>query len=227
MMNKSIIQYFTQFITEERFQLFQSILETRTRYITIVLEDIFQPQNASAVVRSADCFGIHDVHIIENRNRFTVDTEVAMGSSKWINLQTFNKEKNNSRAAISKLKEEGYRIIATSPHTNDTHLEDFDLTQGKVALFFGTELKGISETVKESADEFLKIPMYGFTESLNISVSAAIIMHHLTLRMKTDPNIDWRLNEQEKDEVMLQWLRKTIKHSEMLEANFFKQGLSI
>ena len=71
-------------VTEERLALFNRIVENRTNYITVVLEDIFQAQNASAVLRTCDCTGIQNVHVIENRNKFQVDTEVAMGASKWL-----------------------------------------------------------------------------------------------------------------------------------------------
>ncbi len=221
-MGKQLINYFSQFITDDRFRLFHRILKDRTRYLTIVLEDIYQPQNASAVLRSADCFGIQDIHIIENRNAFTVNREVSMGASKWVTIKRYTQYENSSLEAIRQLKAEGYRIVATSPHINDIRLEDFDLHKGKAALVFGTELSGITATIKKEADEFLKIPMYGFTESFNISVSAAIIMYHLTLRMKNEPGINWKLNEQEKEIVLLQWLRKTIKQSELLEKKFYE-----
>lgn len=219
-MDKQRINYLSQFVNPDRLQLLHRNLASRTQYLTVVLEDIFQAQNASAVLRSADCFGIQDIHVIENRNNFTVDREVAMGASKWVQVNHYNEYENNSLEAIRQLKIEGYRIIATSPHIDDTNLENFDIKKGKAALVFGTELNGISETIKNEADEFLKIPMYGFTESFNISVSAAIIMHHLTLRMKTEQGINWRLNDRDKDRIMLYWLRKTIKQSELLEKKF-------
>lgn len=222
-MDKQLIEYLSQFVNDDRLQLFRRMLENRTRYLTIVLEDIFQPQNASAVLRSADCFGIQDIHIIENQNEFTVDREVAMGSSKWLNLKNYNTGADNSSNAIRNLKAEGYRIVATSPHFEScVSLENFDLRKGKAALVFGTELTGISDKIKKEADEFLKIPMYGFTESLNISVSAAIIMHHLTLRMKIETGIDWKLNDDERDRALLLWLRKTIKQSDLLEKKFYE-----
>ncbi|HBL75777.1 MAG: RNA methyltransferase [Bacteroidetes bacterium GWF2_42_66] len=221
-MDKQLIEYLSQFVNDDRLQLFYNNLENRTRYLTIVLEDIFQPQNASAVLRSADCFGIQDIHIIENRNNFTVDREVAMGASKWLNLKRYCDDSENCRNAIRSLKSEGYRIIVTSPHRSDVNLEKFDLHKGKAALVFGTELTGVSDTIKKEADEFLKIPMYGFTESLNISVSAAIIMHHLTLRMKTESGINWKLNAAERDQALLHWLRKTIRQSDLLEKKFYE-----
>jgi tRNA (guanosine-2'-O-)-methyltransferase len=159
-----LFEYLSALITPERLSLFDKVIANRTNYITVVLEDIFQPQNASAVLRTCDCFGIQNVHVIENRNQFQVDTEVSMGSSKWITLNTYNKRKDNSLKAIQKLKKDGYRIVATSPHASDVELPDFDITKGKFALVFGSELPGISESINQEADEFLKI---GKTLELN------------------------------------------------------------
>ncbi len=225
-MQKELIEYLSAWITPERNQLFEKVLAHRTSYITVMLEDIFQPQNASAVLRTCDCFGIQNVHVIENRNTFTVDKEVAMGASKWLSIYKYNQEENNSLMAIKSLKNKGYRIVATTPHKTDLLLPDFDLSKGKTALIFGSELPGISETIIEEADEFLKIPMTGFTESFNISVSAAIILHHLTDKLKNHSSIDWRLSLKEKDAIKLQWLRTTIKRSSLLEQRFLKNYTS-
>jgi len=208
-------------MTDERRDQMAHVLAQRTKYLTVVLEDIFQPQNASAVLRTCDCFGIQDVHIIENRNEFNVDPEVVMGSSKWISIHRYNQQQNNTREAMQKLKKQGYRIVATSPHKDDVNLENLDLNAGKLALVFGTELTGISDIVREEADEFMKIPMYGFTESFNISVSAAISMHHLKHRLQQS-SINWQLSEADRQRVYLQWLKQSVKKSDLLVDRFFK-----
>jgi len=222
-MRKELLEYLSAVVTAERLALYNKIIENRTNYITVVLEDIFQAQNASAVLRTCDCLGIQNVHVIENRNRFQVDTEVSMGSSKWITLNSYRKNKNNSLEAIHSLKKNGYRIVATSPHTNDIELPDFDISKGKIALVFGSELPGISETVTKEADEFLKIPMFGFTESFNISVSAAIILHHLTEKLRNSESIDWHLTEDEKVEIKLHWIKNTVKKSSLIEKRFWEE----
>lgn len=222
-MGNSLIQYLSGFITEERFNLFNSVIENRTRYITIVLEDIFQSHNASAVLRTCDCFGLQDVHIIENGNKFELNPKVELGSSKWLTLKKYNKTNNNSLQAIGELKKKGYRIVATTPHTNGTTLENFDLSKGKVALFFGSELPGISDLVANEADEYLKIPMFGFTESFNISVSAAVILHLLTLRLRESDTIKWQLSQDEKEYLIKDWLKKSIKKSDLVVKEFTKQ----
>ncbi|NOZ45944.1 MAG: RNA methyltransferase [Chlorobi bacterium] len=221
-MNEKLIQFLKGFITEKRFNLFNQLINNRTKYITVALEDIYQPHNASAVLRSCDCFGIQNVHIIEDKNKYIINPDVALGSSKWLTLKKHNNTDNNTLTAINTLKKDGYRIIATTPHSNTTDLENFNLENGKIALFFGTELKGLSKQMLDNADEFLKIPMYGFTESFNISVSAAIILHHLTYKLRNS-EINWNLNEEEKNEILISWLKSSIKNGDQIEKDFLNK----
>ena len=220
-MDNELIEYLKDFVTEERYNLFLDKIRFRTDYLTVVLEDIYQPHNASAVLRTCDCFGIQDVHIIENRNKYKVNPDVALGSFKWLNLIKHNSAETNTISTIKELKSQGYRIVATTPHTNDVLLDDFDLSKGKTALFFGTELQGLSQEMMDNADEFLRIPMYGFTESFNISVSAALVMHHLSEKLRNS-DIDWHLTNDKKNKILLNWLRNTIKKSEIIEKQFYK-----
>lgn len=220
-MNKELINYLSQFVSETRRTKFDEVLNFRTRHITIVLEDLYQPHNASAVLRSCDIFGIQDIHIIENKNAYTVNKDIAMGAPKWLNLHKYRNSENNTLEAIKNLKAKGYRIVATSPNKNDVTIENLSVEK-PLALFFGTELTGISETVLEHADEFVKIPMFGFTESFNISVSAALCIHSLTSDLhKSD--IDWHISTAEKDELLLTWLRKSIRKVELIEKDFFEK----
>jgi tRNA (guanosine-2'-O-)-methyltransferase len=219
-MEARLIQFLSEFVTTERLILFDKILSFRTNYITVVLEDIFQTQNASAVLRTADCFGVQNVHVIENRNVFRVNPDVVQGASNWVTVKRYNGESENTINAIRKLKADGYRIIATSPHEHDVNLENFDLEKGKAAFIFGTERPGLTDLAMQEADEFLKIPMVGFTESLNISVSVAVTLHHLTHELRKHPSIDWHLNENEKQKLLLHWLRLSIKRVDLLEKKF-------
>lgn len=218
-MENELIQCLSKYLTQNRWLLFQKVIANRTKYITVVLEDIYQSQNASAVLRTCDCFGIQNVHVIENRNEFDVNPKVALGASKWLNIKHYNSNDNNTLEALNALKEKDYRIVATTPHENDVSLENFNFEKGKFALVFGTELNGISDIVKQNADEFLKIPMFGFTESFNISVSAAIILHHLTLKLRNS-KVDWQLSEAEQNKLIISWLKKSIKGGESIVNNF-------
>ena len=221
-MNEKLIEFLSQFVTEKRYELFKKVISDRTRYITVVLEDIFQPYNASAVLRTCDCFGIQDVHIIENRNEYQVNHNVAAGSAQWLNLHKYGSPKNNTLETIKTLKKSGYRIVATTPHINDTNLSNFDITKGKFALFFGSEMPGVTNTVLDNADEFLKIDMFGFTESFNISVSASIILHFLTMKLQKS-EINWKLTNTEKNTIILEWLEKSIKQPELIIKRFHEE----
>jgi len=220
---EKLIEYFEQVITPERKNRIDNVLDLRTRYITVVLEDIFQSHNISAVLRSCDCFGINDVHIIKNEYEFNYNKEIGVGSYNWLTIIRHNKYNYNTLNTIKYLKSKGYRIIASSPHSNNKLIDDFDITLSPVALFFGTELSGLSNDVIKNCDEFIKIPMYGFTESFNISVSVAIILHVLYSKL-IKSEINWHLTKQEKQEIKLQWLRNSIKKSDILENEFFNKN---
>lgn len=224
--NPDLVDHLSQFVTENRLEQFQRVLDGRTRYITVVLEDIFQSQNASAVLRTCDCTGVQDVHIVEERNEYEIDRDVAVGSNQWLTLHYYNKGIENGGAdniaeAVSALKERGYRIVATLPHKEGTTPETFDLDRGKAALLFGTELNGLTSRAVELADEYIRIPMVGFTESYNISVSAAVILYGLRKRLEHS-SLDWKLGAKEKTEIMLEWLRTSIKMAKKIEKQFLK-----
>lgn len=221
--HNSIVHHLSEFVLEKRYELLRYVLNHRTRYLTVVLENIFQPQNASAVLRSCDCFGVQDIHIIENTNAFNINPKVVMGATKWLNLYKYNRSENNTLSTINHLKAQGYRIVATSPHTYVKNLYDFDITKGKFALFFGTELTGLSNDVLENADEYLLIPTYGFSESLNISVSAAICIQVLTERLRNS-EVDITLSQEEHQELLHNWLRKTVKSWRSIEKRFNSRG---
>ncbi len=218
--NQELIDYLSEYITQSRLESIDKVLSDRTRHLTVVLEDIYQSHNASAVIRSCDCFGIQDLHIIENRNEYTLNPDVAQGSSKWVNMIQYNEEvSSNTISCLKHLKTKGYKIVATTPHTNDYYPENLPLDE-KCALVFGTELTGVSDEVKEQADYFLRIPMYGFTESYNISVSVAICLYHLVHRLR-QLNLDWCLNPEEALEIKKQWMLSVIKNGDIHLRNFY------
>jgi len=215
---KKLIEYLKTFVTKKRLELLEEKLELRTKKVTLVLEDIYQSRNISAAMRSADCFGIQDIHIIENRNEFTKDESVSLGANKWINIIKHNKKKNNTIDCIKHLKKSGYQIIATTTKKPDIFLEEIDVKKNKIAILLGTELTGLSNEAIKLSDKKMKINMYGFTESLNISASAAICCQYLSKKVR---ETDWKVNENEKLNIMLEWLRNTVKSSSMIEEKFF------
>lgn len=206
--NSKLLNYLRAFITEERLNQLERVLEQRTKHFTVALENIYQPHNSNAVIRSCDCFGIQDCHVIESFNEFKTSKQVSKGAIKWVDVYKYD----NTTQAIDSLKSKGYQIVATTPHTRGFDLQDFDISKPS-ALFFGAEKKGLSEEVLQKADSFLKIPMVGHTESLNISVSAAIVLQHLSQELRKS-TIDWRLSNKQFEHIRLEWVKKSVARVE-------------
>jgi len=212
----ALLKYLEGFISEQRQQRFIEILSKRTRFLTVAIEDVYQLHNTSAVIRSCDAFGVQNVHVVEDRFGKRLDKNIAMGAEQWIDLHRYQTTHN----CIEKLREQDYQIIATTPHNNSNCLSDFRV-DGKTALFFGTEKEGLSNEVLEKADGFLKIPMVGFSESLNISVSAAILLQKLCEELRNS-KLPWQLTDSEILEKRLDWTKKSIKDIEGIMGRYLQ-----
>ncbi|MBT8260103.1 MAG: RNA methyltransferase [Flavobacteriaceae bacterium] len=212
MIDLQLLKYLEGYLTEKRLKRFNDVLSKRTKHFTVATEDIYQLHNTSAVMRSCDVFGIQELSIIEEQNVKRIDREIAMGAQKWVDLNRFN----TSKECIRYMRKRGYQIVATTPHKNDCLLQEFDITK-KSCFFFGRETEGLSQDVLDEADCYLKIPMVGFTESLNVSVSAAIILEHVTNKLRAT-NVKWQLSEDVKNQKKLDWIKKTIhSYDEIIE----------
>ncbi|NDV16989.1 TrmH family RNA methyltransferase [Muricauda sp. TY007] len=208
MFDHDLLTYLETYLTDERKQRFLDVLQQRTKHITVAIEDVYQLHNTSAIIRSCDVFGVQDVHVIEDRFGKRLDKNIAMGAEQWVDVHRYQ----TTTDCISKLKKGGYQIIATTPHNDSTILPDF-FPAMKSAIFFGTEKEGLSVEIMQQADEFLKIPMVGFSESLNVSVSAAIIIQQLAQKVR-DSDLNWQLTDIEVFEKRLDWTKKSIKDVE-------------
>lgn len=215
---KALTQYLEGFVSERRLGRLKEVLNERTNHITLVLEDVYQTHNFSAVLRSADIFGIQTTNFIENRNKYKISEDVSMGSTQWLTLNRYQHHDNNTRACLTDLKEKGYKIVATSLHKNSVSLQELDVSK-PIAIVFGTELTGISADVEEMADEFVKLPMYGFTESFNISVCAALCMYELSTKIRKQVP-DFGLNFSEKEDIYIEWLKASIKKHDLIIQEF-------
>jgi len=220
--NTKLLTYLEGFVTDKRKKLFRNILQDRTRHFTVVLEDIYQQHNASAVIRSCDIFGIQDIHVIENKYKSKVSRHIAKGSQKWLSFHNYKEDTNNTLECLNSLKSKGYQIIATTPHNNSCSLHDFDISK-KSAFVFGVEKTGVSDLVINNADGILKIPMVGFTESLNISVAAAIILENLTFKLRNS-SVDWKLTNEEQKILYASWIEKTIKNVDEIKERFIENN---
>lgn len=218
---KKEIAYLAQFISEDRLARIADVLSSRTRNITVILEDIHKTHNANAILRSCDGFGVQDVHIIENKNRFESNSTSSLGSHKWLTLNKYSTYESNVSQCFRTLKSEGYIILATSPHHGNTHISEVPLDK-KTALVFGTELDGVSDEVLQLADGFVSIPMFGFVESYNLSVSAAICLHSLRTKLMHIPKSEWQLTEHECLELKRDWMIKSIQQGKRVWQMYLK-----
>ncbi|MFG0297130.1 MAG: TrmH family RNA methyltransferase [Maioricimonas sp. JB045] len=218
--DRELCDYLEQFLTPQRLQRIDEVLSNRTRHLTVVLEDVFQAHNISAVLRSSDAFGVQDVHVIENYNPFETHSKIALGTDRWLTIHRYQDEADPRQVCVDTLRRQGYRLVGTSPHGRTTTISELSVDE-PVALIFGGEKEGVTEELLEECDERVFIPMYGFVESLNISVAAAISLNELTTRMRQS-DIDWRLDEDEADELRRQWIRTSVRHLEAIERRFFE-----
>jgi len=209
---KEIIEYLRNFCTAERYQRIQEIARQRTRHFCVVIENLYQSHNISAILRTAECLGVQDVHIIENNFQYQISQQVSLGAHKWLSISQYNEQENNTLQCLETVKKQGYRIIATLPHRNDCLLDEISINE-KTAFVFGTELDGLTQEVIAMADGFVKIPMYGFTESYNVSTSVALTMMNVCERLRKS-EINWKLSEEERIDLELEWMKKSIRDVE-------------
>jgi len=224
--NQKLIEYLSQFLTEHRLNLINQKIQDRTHYIIPVLEDIFDPHNTSAVIRTAEALGIQKINIIENHNSFKMSKGITKGAHQWVDVTQYNDNNSsksdntsNSKKCINALKEKGYIVYGATPHEEAFSLEEVDLSK-KIAVCFGSEKNGLSDYLLENCDQKFYIPMTGFTESLNISVSTAITIHHLLYNLNKS-DIKYKLSREEQLELKYQWLRKSLKRIDILEKEFY------
>ncbi len=217
---KELIEHLSQFVTPDRQDRLLEVLANRTRHITVVLEDLYQTQNISAVMRTCDCYGIQDAYIVENRNEFEVHKDISMGADKWLTLHQYPHSEHNMKQCIDDLHAKGYTVVATLPDEKKTTIHDLPI-ENKTAFLFGTELTGLSDEAIQYADCNALIPMYGFTESFNISNSAAIILSNFSERLRHS-DINWRLTEEEKDIIYLEWLKKSMRNADSVIRHYLQ-----
>ena len=213
--NEELIEFLRDYVTPNKQEKIAAVLEDRTRHPALVLEDIYQPHNASACLRSCDCLGVQDIHVVERRNEYRPNNEISMGSAKWLTMHRYHQ----TGSCIDSVKKRGYRLIATTPNADGYDLLTLPLDQ-PVAIMFGTEEQGLSQEALEAADATLRLPMYGFTQSYNISIAVALTLSRLVERLRNS-DLPWKLDEADKKEMTLAFYRRIVKRHDLLEENFW------
>jgi tRNA (guanosine-2'-O-)-methyltransferase len=217
---EKLTRFLLDFVSDRRRELLMEKASLRTRHLTVAVENLYQDHNFSAVMRSCDCFGIQDVHVIENKYSYRINDEIAMGAEQWLTVKRYNQSSDNTRSCLHSLKTQGYTLVATTPHKDDVNLEDYDFSK-PTALLFGTEKEGLTPTALEMADVYMKVPMVGFTESLNISVCAAVCLHHLSWKLRQS-GMNHSLGDSEYWELLYDWVRTSLKDPEGLEKRWME-----
>lgn len=211
------IEFLSRFMGQERFDTICRTTRLRTDYMTVCVENIFHPQNASAIIRSCEAFGLQNVHVVENLTDFRPNVNIVKGSDKWVDINHYPKD-TSTLEIIQKLRKNGYKIVAATPHEVDFTPQTLDISQ-PIALFFGTEKQGISKELEQNADNFIKIPMYGFVESLNVSVCAAIMIQTIMDRVRNS-QINWQMSERKNKELLHRWMRYSVRDAERILQKF-------
>lgn len=201
---------FSSALTEERRARIEEVLNWRTYHVAVTLEDLYQSQNASAAIRTCECFGVQRIFTIENRNPLTLNKDVVVGSTKWVDIERFsNPDEDNTARCIERLSALGYRVIATTPHKSAKDVRNLDISS-PFALLFGTELDGLTENALEMANDRVRLPMFGFTKSYNISVSVALVLSELVQRLHQS-GANWQLDEAERKELRQRWYEAQVE----------------
>jgi tRNA (guanosine-2'-O-)-methyltransferase len=206
---------YSSHLSTHKKERFNAIAQNRTRHVTLVLEDLYQPQNASAVLRSAESFGIQDVHIIENNHAYHHYQSVSKGASKWLTVHRYAEQVNNTSSCFEYLKKKGYDIAVTHLSEEAIPLSSLPLEK-PLAIVMGTELTGASDFAIANCDHQVQIPMFGFTESLNVATASGIICQEMKSRLN-ESDIRWQLSEEEQLALKIQWARHTVYWWEQLE----------
>jgi len=219
-LKKDLLNYLLKYVTENKKEKILEVAQNRTRYITVVLENINKFHDINAVIRSCECFGIQNLHIIENTNQLDSKSSVSAGSSKWIDIKKYNSSINFD-FCLDNLKENNFKIIATSPLKKYKSINEIDIND-KLAIFFGDDKLGLSSRVFERADEIVSFPSYGFTESLNLSSNIAISLYNLVKKLHKS-NLDWKLSEDDMINLEINWIKKVFKKAQMFEDDFLQE----
>lgn len=218
--DSKLFEHLRQFVSSERLQKIDAVLEKRTRHISVLLENIYQPHNASAVLRSCECFGIQDIHILEENHKFKPSSDVALGSEQWVNVHRYRAPDHDIKSVLATLKKQDYQIAVTTLSGDSRPIQDISLEK-KTVLCFGTELSGATAELEALADQKVHIPMDGFTQSFNISVSVALCLYELSQRLKKS-DISWELTESEKKQLKFEWVRKSIRQCDQIIKRYYQ-----
>ena len=197
---------------ENRIARFKEVLENRTDKIVPVFENLHKPHNASAVIRTCDALGVAYAHFIDEAEDSLLSKNISKGSQNWVDTHVYRSKED----CFTSLQAQGYVLAATCLDENAVTPSDLP-TDKKIAVIFGNELEGISSTALEAAEYTVAIPMFGFVDSFNVSVAAAIIFYDHLQKIRSLSREVWGLSEMQKKKLMRRWLYYNTRLGKLLD----------
>ena len=206
-------------LSEQRKRKIERVLAARTDDITVVIEGMVDLGNVSAVMRSAEGFGIHSFHTIDTANVYKRSRRITRGTDKWLDRYRWE----DVDSCYAHLRFGGYRIVVATTGVGAEPIAETDLSQ-RVALVFGNELAGVSRRAEELADVRMTIPMTGFAESFNVSVAASIALYEARKSRRTRYGLGGRLGDIERATVRAVWYLKSVRESRLVVERALRDG---
>lgn len=219
---QALYEFLCEYLTPARQETIERVVAQRTNYLTVVVEDLYLERNGSAVARTCECFGLQEVHIIENAHKYKLSKGMSRGAQYWMDIHMYDRDGHNTQTCLQSLKAKGYRLAVADPGEQSSLLKELDLDQ-PTAFVFGAERDGLSEVAREMGDIFFKIPMAGVTESFNVSVAAALVLYEMTDRLRKRTDIEWQLPPDVQLEKKIQWAKRVIKNVDYLVDYFYEK----
>lgn len=193
-------------LTPERIARIDSVLDARLASLTAAVEDTYDPHNAAATIRTSEALGLQELHVIEPGERFSAVKGVTRGAHRWIELHRWP----GAEVAAAGLKARGFRVYATLPDARAVSIEDVDVST-PVAVIFGNEHEGVSPAAIAACDGTLTVPMFGFTESYNLSVTVGLAMSRLAARRRAHLGAQGDLDPERRARLRARWFALRIR----------------
>lgn len=193
-------------LTPERIARIDAVLDARLGSVTLAVEDTYDPHNAAATIRTSEALGMQELHVIEPGQRFSAVKGVTRGAHRWIELHRWPA----ADLAASALRARGFRVFATLPDARAVSIEEVDVST-PLAVIFGNEHEGVSQKAIDACDGTVTVPMFGFTESYNLSVTVGLAMGRLVARRRAHIEAHGDLDPDRRARLRARWFALRIR----------------
>jgi len=195
-------------LSPERVARIDQVLDRRLAGLTVLLEDVYMPQNMGACIRTLEALGVQHVHLVEGTAAFEPHAKITQGCHKWVDIHRHS----SAESAVRALRAAGFRVLATALGATRT-IDELDFSK-PAALCFGNEHAGISSGLAGTADELFQIPMWGFSRSYNLSVALGLCMYEATRARRRAIGRESDLSCDERVRLRTRWLRAALSDAD-------------